>query len=139
MPTAKIKTEEERARLDQIFAEIEAAERGEFDTQETQKQNTVQTKNKDEERLAKLDCKEFIGNIKSLCNQEFFKTKWEKVMAKFIIDSIAPMHQEINVLRNFANSVDNHLQKAIKTAKEQDNHHYYKIFAESVKLLLEKI
>lgn len=139
MPTAKIKTEEERARLDQIFAEIEAAERGEFDTQETQKQDTVQTKNKAEERLAKLDCKEFIGNIKSLCNQEFFKTKWEKVMAKFIIDSIAPMHQEINVLRNFANSVDNHLQKAIKTAKEQDNHHYYKIFAESVKLLLEKI
>ena len=133
------KPEEERARLDQIFAEIEAAERGEFDTQETQKQDTVQTKNKAEERLAKLDCKEFIGNIKSLCNQEFFKTKWEKVMAKFIIDSIAPMHQEINVLRNFANSVDNHLQKAIKTAKEQDNHHYYKIFAESVKQLLEKI
>ena len=133
------KPEEERARLDQIFAEVEAAERGEFDTQETQKQDTVQTKNKAEERLAKLDCKEFIGNIKSLCNQEFFKTKWEKVMAKFIIDSIAPMHQEINVLRNFANSVDNHLQKAIKTAKEQDNHHYYKIFAESVKQLLEKI
>ena len=133
------KPEEERARLDQIFAEIEAADRGEFDTQETQKQDTVQTNNKAEERLAKLDCKEFIGNIKSLCNQEFFKTKWEKVMAKFIIDSIAPMHQEINVLRNFANSVDNHLQKAIKTAKEQDNHHYYKIFAESVKQLLEKI
>lgn len=133
------KPEEERARLDQIFAEIEAAERSEFDTQETQKQDTVQTNNKAEERLAKLDCKEFIGNIKSLCNQEFFKTKWEKVMAKFIIDSIAPMHQEINVLRNFANSVDNHLQKAIKTAKEQDNHHYYKIFAESVKQLLEKI
>ena len=133
------KPEEERARLDQIFSEIEAAERGEFDTQETQKQDTCRQRTKAEERLAKLDCKEFIGNIKSLCNQEFFKTKWEKVMAKFIIDSIAPMHQEINVLRNFANSVDNHLQKAIKTAKEQDNHHYYKIFAESVKQLLEKI
>ena len=133
------KPEEERARLDQIFAEVEAAERSEFDTQETQKQDTCRQRTKAEERLAKLDCKEFIGNIKSLCNQEFFKTKWEKVMAKFIIDSIAPMHQEINVLRNFANSVDNHLQKAIKTAKEQDNHHYYKIFAESVKQLLEKI
>ena len=133
------KPEEERARLDQIFAEVEAAERGEFDTQETQKQDTCRQRTKAEERLAKLDCKEFIGNIKSLCNQEFFKTKWEKVMAKFIIDSIAPMHQEINVLRNFANSLDNHLQKAIKTAKEQDNHHYYKIFAESVKQLLEKI
>lgn len=133
------KPEEERARLDQIFAEVEAAERSEFDTQETQKQDTCRQRTKAEERLTKLDCKEFIGNIKSLCNQEFFKTKWEKVMAKFIIDSIAPMHQEINVLRNFANSVDNHLQKAIKTAKEQDNHHYYKIFAESVKQLLEKI
>lgn len=30
MPLAKIKTEEERARLDAIFAEIEAAERGEL-------------------------------------------------------------------------------------------------------------
>ena len=28
MPLAKIKTEEERARLDAIFAELEAAERG---------------------------------------------------------------------------------------------------------------
>ena len=49
------------------------------------------------------------------------------------------MNEEINILRNFANAVDNRLQKAEKAAKEQDNHHYYKIFAECVKTLLESI
>ena len=40
---------------------------------------------------------------------------------------------ELNTLRNFATAVDIRLQKAEKAAKEQDNHHYYKIFAECVK------
>ena len=35
--------------------------------------------------------------------------------------------------------VDTRLQKAEKSAKEQDNHHYYKIFAEGVKTLLDSI
>lgn len=49
------------------------------------------------------------------------------------------MNEEINILRNFANAVDNRLQKAEKAAKEQDNHHYYKIFAQGVKTLLNSI
>lgn len=55
------------------------------------------------------------------------------------MDRIAPMNDELNVLRNFATAVDIRLQKAEKAAKEQDNHHYYKIFAEGVKTLLESI
>ncbi len=31
------------------------------------------------------------------------------------------------------------IYKAAKSAMEQDNHHYYKIFAEGVKQLLEKL
>ena len=49
------------------------------------------------------------------------------------------MNEELNILRNFANAVDNRLQKAEKSAREQDNHHYFKIFAEGVKTLLEKL
>ena len=135
MALAKIKTEEERARLDVIFAEIEAAERGEFEP----KPEPAPARPKTEERLAALDCKEFVGNIRAMANDGTFKTKEEKAMGKFILDTIAPMHTEINVLRNFATAVDQRLQKAEKSAREQDNHHYYKIFAEGVKTLLEAL
>lgn len=135
MALAKIKTEEERARLDAIFAEIETAERGEFEP----KPEPAPARPKAEQRLATLDCKEFVGNIRAMAKDGTFKTKWEKAMGKFILDTIAPMHAEINVLRNFATAVDQRLQKAEKSAREQDNHHYYKIFAEGVKTLLNSI
>ena len=142
MPIAKIKTEEERARLDQIFAEIEAAERGEtlepVDTR-TQEQRDEDNRRAKIKRLANLETKEFIGNVKANIGNGAFTTRWEKILSQFIMDRIAPMNEELNILRNFANAVDNRLQKAEKSAREQYNHHYYKIFAESVKLLLEKI
>ena len=77
--------------------------------------------------------------MKSIAGNDGFKTKWEKILSQFILNQLAPMNEEINILRNFANAVDNRLQKAEKAAKEQDNHHYYKIFAEGVKTLLESI
>lgn len=86
MPLAKIKTEEERARLDRIFAEVEAADRGDV--------------------LEPVDTR---------------------------------TQTEINLLRNFANGVSQRYEKAERSAREQDNHHYYKIFAECVKEMLEKL
>ena len=142
MPTAKIKTEEERARLDQIFAEIEAAERGEaLEPAETRTQEQIDEDNRKAKirRLSSLERKEFLGNVKSIAGNDGFKTKWERILSQFILNQLAPMNEEINILRNFANAVDNRLQKAEKAAKEQDNHHYYKIFAEGVKTLLESI
>ena len=142
MPTAKIKTEEERARLDQIFAEIEAAERGEaLEPAETRTQEQIDEDNRKAKirRLSSLERKEFLGNVKSIAGNDGFKTKWERILSQFILNQLAPMNEEINILRNFANAVDNKLQKAEKAAKEQDNHHYYKIFAEGVKTLLESI
>ena len=65
--------------------------------------------------------------------------RWEKILSQFIMDRLGPMNEELNVLRNFANAVDTRLEKAERTAKEQDNHHYYKLFAEQVKVLLEKL
>lgn len=142
MALAKIKTEEELARLDRIFAEVEAAERGESapeaDTR-TQQQIDEDNRKAKIERLANADIKEFLGNVKANIGNGAFTTKWEIILSRFIVERIAPMNEELNILRNFANAVDNRLQKAEKAAKEQDNHHYYKIFAEGVKTLLKSI
>ena len=142
MPLAKIKTEEERARLDAIFAELEAAERGE--TQEPVDTRTQEQRDEDNRRarinqLANLETREFIGNVKANIGNGAFTTRWEKILSQFIMDRLAPMNAELNILRNFANAVDERLKKAEKAAKEQDNHHYYKIFAECVKGMLEKL
>ena len=142
MAPAKIKTEEELARLDSIFAEVEAAERGEtLEPAETRTQEQIDEDNRRAkiDRLSSLERKEFLGNVKSIAENDEFKTKWERILSQFILNQLAPMNEEINILRNFANAVDNRLQKAEKAAKEQDNHHYYKIFAEGVKTLLESI
>ena len=142
MPLAKIKTEEERTRLDAIFAELEAAERGET----TKPVDTLTQEQRDEDnrrarinRLASLATREFIGNVKTNIGNGAFTTRWEKILSQFIMDRIAPMNEELNTLRNFATAVDIRLQKAEKAAKDQDNHHYYKIFAEGVKEMLEKL
>ena len=142
MAPAKIKTAEERERLDRIFAEVEAAERG--DTMEpvdtrTQEQIDEDNRKAKIDRLANLEIKEFVGNVKANIGNGAFTTRWEKILSQFIMDRIAPMNDELNMLRNFATAVDIRLQKAEKAAREQDNHHYYKIFAESVKTLLNSI
>lgn len=142
MAIAKIKTDEERERLGRIFAEVEAAEHGEtmepVDTR-TQEQRDEDNRRAKIDRLSSLERKEFLGNVKSIAGNDGFKTKWERILSQFILNHLAPMNEEINILRNFANAVDNRLQKAEKAAKEQDNHHYYKLFAEQVKALLEKL
>lgn len=142
MALAKVKTAEEIARLDAIFAEVEAAERGEtLEPAETRTKEQIDEDNRRAkiDRLSSLERKEFLGNVKSIAGNDGFKTKWERILSQFILNQLAPMNEEINILRNFANAVDNRLQKAEKAAKEQDNHHYYKIFAEGVKTLLDSI
>lgn len=142
MALAKIKTEEERARLDAIFAEIEVMEHGEeFPVTDSRTQEQIDEDNRKAKinRIANADMKEFIGNVKANIGNGAFKTKWEQILSQFIITRLSPLNEELNILRNFANAVDTRLQKAEKAAKEQDNHHYYKIFAEGVKTLLDSI
>ena len=142
MAIAKIKTAEERERLDRIYAEVEAAERGEATPEadtKTQQQIDEDNRRARIDRLANLEIKEFIGNVKANIGNGAFTTRWEKILSQFIMDRLGPMNEELNVLRNFANAVDTRLEKAERTAKEQDNHHYYKLFAEQVKALLEKL
>ena len=142
MAPAKIKTADELARLDAIFAEVEAAERGEIPQKadsRTPAQIAEDNRKAKINRLANADIKEFLGNVKSNIGNGAFTTKWEIILSRFVVERVAPMYEELNILRNFANAVDNRLQKAEKAAKEQDNHHYYKIFAEGVKTLLKSI
>ena len=142
MALAKIKTTEERERLDRIFAEVEAAERGEtmepVDTR-TQEQIDEDNRRAKIDRLANLEIKEFVGNVKANIGNGAFTTRWEKILSQFIMDRLGPMNEELNVLRNFTKSVSTRLEKAERTAREQENHHYYKLFAEQVKALLDKI
>ena len=142
MALAKVNTAEEIARLDIIWAELEAHK----DELEEPKTDTRPQAEIDEEnrkakirRLSSLERKEFIGNVKSIVGNGGFTTKWEKILSQFILNNIAPMNEEINVLRNFAQGVGQRLEKAERSAREQDNHHYYKIFADGVKTLLEAL
>ena len=142
MALAKVKTAEEMARLDTIWAELEAHK----DELEEPKPDTRPQAEIDEEnrkakirRLSSLERKEFLGNVKSIVGNGGFTTKWEKILSQFILNNIAPMNDEINVLRNFAQGVSQRYEKAERSAREQDNHHYYKIFADGVKKLLEAL
>ena len=145
MPMAQIKTEEERARLDSIFAEIEAENRsailkdGTDAEARTQEQISEENRRAKIDRLASLEIKEFLGNVKANIGNGAFTTKWEKILSQFVVNTIPPMNAELNILRNFAQAVSTRLEKAEKAAREQDNHHYYKIFAEGVKALLQAI
>ena len=135
MALAKVKTAEEMARLDAIWAELEEPKpdmRPQAEIDEENRKAKIK-------RLSGLERKEFLGNVKSIVGNGGFTTKWEKILSQFIINQLSPMNEEINLLRNFAQSVSQRLEKAKRSAREQDNHHYYKIFADGVKQLLEAL
>lgn len=138
----RIKTAEERARLDAIFAEIEAEERGETlpeaDTR-TLEQVDEDNRRSKIDRLANLERKEFLGNVKANIGNGAFRTKWEQILSQFIVNQLAPMNDELNILRNFANAVDKVLTHCTELARKEDNHHHYKVFADRVRKLLEAI
>lgn len=90
-----------------------------------------------------------ISNVSSMLKDGAFRTMWERVLAEKYVDlynsipkkaiNLGNMNTELNLLRNFSNAVALHLERAERSAREQDNHHYYKIFAETVKGLLDKL
>lgn len=148
----QIKSDEELARLDQIFAEVEAELHG--TTQITpafsqEEQDQINRINK-EKRLLAQDHSQMVSNAAQMLKDGAYKTRWERVLAEKYIDlynvvlpkkekGLSEINTELNLLRNFTKSVAIHLERAERSAKEQDNHHYYKIFTEIVKSLLEKL
>jgi len=146
MALAKVKTAEEMARLDAIYAEIESAG---YNTDGSVKIDE-KPKLSPEQRLECQDVKQIVSNAKGMLRDNAFKTKWEKVLAKTLLKvfeqgcfipskELGALNTELNILRNFAQGVSQRLEKAERSAREQDNHHYYKIFADGVKTLLEAL
>ena len=89
---------------------------------------------------------EIVGDARSMMNCGGLHTRWERIFAKALValyddkpKEQGAINAELNILRNFVQGVSARLEKAEKSAREQDNHHYYKIFAEGVKKLLDSI
>ena len=146
MALAKVKSVEEMARLDAIYAEIESAG---YNTDGSVKIDE-KPKLSPEQRLECQDVKQIVANAKGMLRDNAFKTKWEKVLAKTLLKvfeqgcfipskELGALNTELNILRNFAQGVSQRYEKAERSAHEQDNHHYYKIFADGVKTLLEAL
>lgn len=150
---ANINKEEQRARLDEIFAQVEAELNGipfvpqpRSRNQHEQDELNRQAK---EMRLKAQEHNQMVSNASSMLKDGAFRTMWERVLAEKYVDlynsipkkaiNLGNVNTELNLLRNFSNAVALHLERAERSAREQDNHHYYKIFAETVKGLLDKL
>ena len=138
-----IKTEEERARLDEMYALVEA-ENAAAEAETEKPETTKPTKEKSTEPPSSI-----AGNLRTLLREGNI-TKREKWIASNYITlyethipamnaEISLAHSELNRLSNFAMAVIQRLENCERTAREQDNHHYYKIFADSVRKLADKL
>lgn len=150
---ANINKEEQRARLDEIFAQVEAELNGiPFVPQPRNRNQHEQdelNRQAKEMRLKAQEHNQMISNVSSMLKDGAFRTMWERVLAEKYVDlynsipkkaiNLGNMNTELNLLRNFSNAVALHLERAERSAREQDNHHYYKIFTETVKGLLDKL
>jgi len=148
---AQVKTDEERARLDEIFAQVEAELNGvPFVTQaRSQHEQDELNRQAKEMRLKAQEHNQMVSNASSMLKDGAFRTMWERVLAEKYVDlynsipkkaiNLGNVNTELNLLRNFSNAVSLHLERAERSAREQDNHHYYKIFADSVKKLIDNL
>lgn len=138
-----IKTEAERARLDELYALVEA-ENAAAEAETEKPEPTKPTKEKSTEPPSSI-----AGNLRTLLREGNI-TKREKWIASNyialyethipeIMKDAARMRAELNRLSNFAMAVIQRLENCERTAREQDNHHYYKIFADSVRKLADKL
>lgn len=139
----EIKTEEELARLDELYALVEA-ENAAAEAETEKPEPTKPTKENSTEPPSSI-----AGNLRTLLREGNI-TKREKWIASNYIalyethipemmKDAARMRAELNRLSNFAMAVIQRLENCERTAREQDNHHYYKIFADSVRKLADKL
>ena len=114
------KTQEELDRLNAIWDEIEEKDKAEpsgTPEPKTQAELDEERRKATINRIASLERKEFLSNVKANVGNGAFHTKWEKILSQFVMNNMAPMNTEINTLRNFANAVSERLEKAERSAK----------------------
>ena len=146
---SEMKNEGERERLDAIFEELAMEERGEVPLPSERLEAERRAKLTDEERArlkaekaAEGDYSTINGNIQGYIHDDVFKTRRERFLALAFVrlySDFKQMKTEFEIYKTFTVNVSTRLDRAVKTAKEQDNHHYYKTFADYVAGLLEKM
>ena len=139
----KIDTEAERERMNRIFDEI--AGNMPEEPMKTQKEIDEENRRARIDRLSSQEPAEFIASVNDRIRTNAFKTDWEEILCRqfqnlFRLSKVPGyLNAEVNVYRNFVSGVIAELDRCTGLAKEQDNHHYYKVFADYVRKHLEKL
>ena len=139
----KIDTESERERLDRIFDEI--AGKMPEEPKKTQKEIDYENRRARVDRLSSQEPSEFIASVDDRIRTKAFKTDLEEILCRqfqnlFRLSKVPGyLNAEVNVYRNFVAGVIAELDRCTGLAKEHDNHHYYKVFADYVRKHLEKL
>ena len=139
----KIDTEAERERLDRIFDEI--AGKIPEDPKKTQKEIDFENRRARIDRLSSQEPAEFVASVDDRIRQKSFRTDAEESLCRqyqklFRISKVPGyINAEVNLYRHFVAGLISELDRCTGLAKEQDNHHYYKVFADYVRKHLEKL
>ena len=139
----KIDTEAERERLDRIFDEI--AGKMPEEPKKTQKEIDFENRRARIDRLSSKEPAEFVASVDDRIRQKSFRTDAEEILCRqyqklFRISKVPGyLNAEVNLYRHFVAGLISELDRCTGLAKEQDNHHYYKVFADYVRKHLEKL
>ena len=139
----KIDTEAERERMNRIFDEI--AGKMPEEPKKTQKEIDEENRRARIERLSSQEPSEFIASVDDRIRQKSFRTDLEEILCRqyqnlFKLAKVPGyLNAEVNLYRHFVAGVIAELDRCTGLAKEQDNHHYYKVFADYVRKHLEKL
>lgn len=153
----KIDTEAERERLDRIFDEIagkmpeepkkipEEPRKMPEEPRKTQKEIDYENRRARVDRLSSQEPSEFIASVHDRIRTNAFKTDLEEILCRqyqnlFKLAKVPGyLNAEVNLYRHFVEGVISELDRCTGLAKEHDNHHYYKVFADYVRKHLEKL
>ena len=139
----KIDMEAERERMNRIFDEI--AGNMPEEPRKTQKEIDEENRRARIDRLSSQEPAEFIAIVNDRIRTNAFKTDLEEILCRqyqnlFRISKVpGQLNAEVNLYRHFVAGVIAELDRCTGLAKEQDNHHYYKVFADYVRKHLEKL
>ena len=139
----KIDMEAERERMNRIFDEI--AGKMPEEPKKTQKEIDFENRRARVDRLSSQEPAEFIASVGDRIRTKSFKTDLEEILCRqyqnlFRLSKVPGyLNAEVNLYRHFVAGVISELDRCTGLAKEHDNHHYYKVFADYLRKHLEKL
>ena len=134
----KIDMESERERMNLIFDEI--AGKMPEEPKKTQKEIDYENSSAIIDRLSSQEPAEFIASVGDRIRTNAFNTDWEEILCRHNLAKVPDqLNAEVNLYRHFVAGVIAELDRCTGLAKEHDNHHYYKVFADYVRKHLEKL